>query len=151
MFPRPPDGALLLGLTPENWTRLMDRQPILVQSGQLGLPPLVIIITAGETVDAILADAEAADLRLDQTTMPPARPAAAQPAAIEAVAAVWQDRDRQLVRRVAAAALDTAWRIAAGDPPVAQFVCPVCRAASTSHGDVREGYCARCRDVTGRP
>lgn len=148
-IPGSPEGALLLGLTPENWTRLMANQPIPVQAAQLGLTPLVIIITAGVTVDAILADAQAADLRLDDSTLPPARPAADLRDVVEAVADVWPGEDPRLVRRVAAAALDTAWRHAAGDPVVARFVCPVCRTASTDHGDVRSGYCGRCRDVTG--
>ena len=31
------------------------------------------------------------------------------------------------------------------------FTCPVCGSVSWSPNDLREGYCAACRDYTGRP
>ena len=53
------EPLLLLGLTGENVTRLAAGEPILIRSselGKLGLPPIVIGIHYGKTVDAILEE-----------------------------------------------------------------------------------------------
>lgn len=45
-----PDGpVLLLGLSGENVARLFADEPILIDTTELGLPPMKIVIVAGKT------------------------------------------------------------------------------------------------------
>jgi hypothetical protein len=46
---------LIIGLSAENIRRLTDDQPIVFDAADLGLPPMVILVCAGETEDAIAA------------------------------------------------------------------------------------------------
>lgn len=48
--------VLIIGLSGENLTRLMAREPILMDAADLGLPPLQILIVAGRTEEDIAAD-----------------------------------------------------------------------------------------------
>lgn len=46
---------LVLGLSGENMTRLMADEPIRLDTGALGLPPMTVLIVGGRTEDAITA------------------------------------------------------------------------------------------------
>lgn len=47
---------LIIGLSEINVTRLMAGEPILFETGHLGLPPLHVLILGGRTEETIAAD-----------------------------------------------------------------------------------------------
>lgn len=47
---------VILGLSGENMTRLMAKEPILLDLADLGLPPTMVAIVGGKTEDDIAAD-----------------------------------------------------------------------------------------------
>jgi hypothetical protein len=44
---------LLLGLSGENMTLLMAQEPIIIETEQLGLPPMFVVVVGGRTEDDI--------------------------------------------------------------------------------------------------
>ncbi len=53
---------LVLGLSGENMTRLMAKEPIVLDLDTLGLPGVRVLIVGGRTEDDILADLRAHNL-----------------------------------------------------------------------------------------
>lgn len=147
--PSAPDGALLLGLEPENMRRLMNDQPIPVNAAVVGLPPLTIILVGGETHAAILAQAEEVGAQL-RNVAPLDRPSAlAYTTAFETVRALWPEYEPAALLRIASVAVDVAALVDAGQAPRPSFTCPVCNRTSGNLNDVKAGYCGACHAWTG--
>lgn len=49
------DPLLILGLSAENYTRMLAGEPILLETGELGLPSMRVLLIGGRTEEAIAA------------------------------------------------------------------------------------------------
>ncbi|MGH3796022.1 MAG: hypothetical protein ACREQ5_05930 [Candidatus Dormibacteria bacterium] len=61
------DALVLLGLSRENTTRLLDGQPIKVHGQDVGMPGVVIVLLGGETEDDIKTELTSNGLMDDRT------------------------------------------------------------------------------------
>lgn len=68
-------NVLFFGLSRGNCDRLLKGQPIRIDGAALGMPGLVVVISGGETEEAITAELQAAGLISDDTVIVDRRPA----------------------------------------------------------------------------
>jgi hypothetical protein len=63
------EPLVVIGLSGENMTRLMAKEPIKFDLAELGLPSTVVIIVGGRTENDIIDDLQRAGLRTDKVSM----------------------------------------------------------------------------------